>query len=203
MNNKIIPVIYIIMIFAAAISPRADVDAAELREWEDFSESPGSASLKRWIKDEARCILTGKENKPLEVECPPFYGRFGIFVTVVSDSRVRGCFGAFDHRYDKIDLLLRDYLRGALRRDDRYPPVETGELDDIDIIITVTTRPHQAGKMDIDLIDISRYGVMFLMSNGERMVLVPAEIKTHQYLKGRIKDKPVGDIFIFRAITIK
>ena len=56
---------------------------------------------------------------------------------------------------------------------------------------------------DIDVLDISRYGIMIAFENNEYVVFVPAEIKTHSYLKKLIKQRHVSSVSAFKAVTIR
>ena len=132
---------------------------------------------------------------------PAFSGRFGIFVTLKKGKIVRGCYGAFDHRSESLKYVLTEYLRGALRSDPRYEPVDISEITDIEIIVTIADRPFPV--RDINLLDISRYGVTVTFDNNAAVVYVPSEIRSIEYLKRSFKGRRVLQITGFRALTIR
>ncbi len=174
-----------------------------LEDWSSFAVSGSSKELVRWLKDEAINFLAGKEHRAIITECPSFYGRFGIFITLIKEKKVRGCFGAFAHSSENIESVLREYLKGALRQDHRYKPLEIVELSDTDIIVTITSQPYQVVFSDLDTLDISRYGIMTDFENGGRAIFVPAEIKTHSYMRKLIGPRRIASASAFRAVTIR
>ncbi len=76
-------------------------------------------------------------------------------------------------------------------------------MSDIDIIVTITSQPHQVAFEDIDMLDISRYGIMIVFENSERVVFVPAEIRTHSYMRQLIGRRRIANVSAFRAVTIR
>lgn len=173
----------------------------QFEEWVRFAGSREAAALKSWV----RCVageLLGEERcrSTLAVRAPLFYGRFGIFVTVVNGRRVRGCYGAFDHRSDDFETVLREYVAGALQNDSRHSPLDVGELDDARIVITIADRRFPAG--DLQVLDTSRFGVTLTSSGGNTLVYVPAEIRSSSYLESVVKSLRPVQICAFRAVTI-
>ncbi|HOV09850.1 MAG TPA: AMMECR1 domain-containing protein [Spirochaetota bacterium] len=158
-----------------------------LRDFELFSRSRDCDILINWLKDCSYAILKKEEIlPPPKINFPSVYGRNGLFVTLIKDGTVRGCFGAFDHSIEDSFELLVGYLREALYSDPRYRPLELYELDDMEIIITVTSRPQ--GIDEIDKIDISKYGI-FIQCDGDNTVIVPAEYRTHLKIFQRFSSK--------------
>lgn len=173
-------------------------------DWAVFARSNKKQELMKWMSCRMREELTGavcKQN--LEMQVPHFSGRFGIFITLTRGGRVRGCYGAFDHKTNSFPTILAEYLRGALRSDVRHDPVDISEFSEIKIIITIAERPFSIN--DINILDISEYGVMVADEKGQRIVYVPAEIKSIDYLKRTLlkKIRRVNQYFAFRAITLR
>ncbi|RPI93674.1 MAG: AMMECR1 domain-containing protein [Spirochaetales bacterium] len=114
---------------------------------------------------------------------------------------MRGCFGAFHHKTGDAELTLREYINGALFLDPRYPPLDIRELGETRIILTV------AGDLvpvdDINQVDFSRYGLMISFENGEKIVLVPSEIRSRDRLDRIIGSGMVVQCAAFRAVTIR
>lgn len=171
-------------------------------KWSSFAQTNDARKLLSWMNCSMKEFVSDVQcPKTLDMPTPPFYGQLGIFVTLVRKGKVRGCFGAFDHRSDKIDGVLKDYLLGALKRDNRYQPLDAFEIDDTRIIITIAGTQYTID--DIDSIDIANYGVAATFDNNERDVLVPAEIKNIDSLRKRWRGKEVNQLTIFKTITIK
>jgi AMMECR1 domain-containing protein len=173
----------------------------DLAGWRDFSRKHESKSLVKWLKCKAEARLTGAAcREKILRPVPAFYGKLGVFITLAKGKKVRGCYGAFDHKVPDLETLLSDYLDGALSRDPRHPPLDVSELPVTDCIITVTAPPFPVA--DVSSIDFKRYGVSFTCDNGETSVFVPAEIKSaasvQQLIVGRI-----CQISVFEAVTIR
>jgi len=177
-------------------------DDDPLAPWSALAGTDTGSLLITWLGDEAHRYLAGsQERTALPASLPGFYGRLGLFITMMKDGRVRGCYGSFFHDSDDAAAVLRTYLHGALRHDVRNDPLGIEELGETRIILTVTTQPFHAE--DIETVDIAHYGVIVLTAGGEQHVFVPAEMKTHEYLRKRLKGVPVQSVQAFRAVTIK
>ena len=174
----------------------------EFAKWRVYAKSSDARKLVSWIHCSMKAFLSDNDCRQLtDFSTPPYYGKFGIFVTLVKKGKVRGCFGAFNHQSDKIDDVLKDYLHGALKRDYRYQPLDAAEADEVNIIITIAGRKYHID--DLDSIDIINYGVVITSDNNETDVIVPSEIKSIDALKNRVKGREINQISVFRAITIK
>ncbi len=155
----------------------------------------------KWLRENAVSIQKKEKNyEPLPVELPAVHGRSGLFITLIKNNKVRGCFGAFDHSEPDFSLMLRDYLKGALSYDPRYKPLEQHELEETEIIVTVASFPEHVESLN--KVDISRSGVLIECDDSEGIVIVPAEFRTasrlnwnNRYTNCRISS--------FRAVTIR
>lgn len=169
--------------------------------WEEFSRSKDKPLLMKWLRASAASILTGDNPpQPLSLKLPPVFGRAGLFITLVKNGRIRGCFGAFDHSETKIYAMLVEYLKGAISYDPRYRPIELHELDDTGIILTVASFPeHVEG---LNKVDITNFGVFIECDGSAGTVIVPAEFRTAGRLDrdNRFKDCRISR---FRAVTIR
>lgn len=195
-------IVIFIIVFQVLIICDVSGNDADFKGWGRFSNSGDAKKLLSW----ARClmdeILDGSQcrTRP-DIALPPYYGQYGLFVTLMKNNRVRGCFGAFSHRSHDFEATLRDYLAGALKRDTRYRPIERSEAADTRIIITVAGEQYSVD--DIYAIDTSRYGVVITTDNSERIIFVPSEIKNIDFLKRRLSGQEIQQIAVFRAITIR
>jgi AMMECR1 domain-containing protein len=191
-----------VMLALVILLPLSSFPSGELlEEWILFSRSEQSESLISWLRCLMREELLGEACVGYRLpEHPPFYGRFGLFVTLKKKRQVRGCYGAFDHRSESIEAVLIEYLRGALRSDPRYAPVDVAEYDEIEIVVTVAGTPFPV--RDLNVLDISRYGVIVTREDNSRIVIVPAEVRSTDYLKRKLPKRGIVQIAGFRAVTI-
>jgi hypothetical protein len=169
--------------------------------WEEFSRSPEKVLLINWMNDTARKILFKNSSfTDLEIQLPPGNGCYGIFVTLIRRGKVRGCFGAFSHKYSSLPVILRHYIKGAMFFDPRYKPLERHELYDTEIILTVTSLPEPVD--DINNVDISNFGVFIDCDDSGKTVIVPAEFRTASCaVKNTVKSR--CRFYSFRAVTLR
>ncbi len=173
-----------------------------LHVWAAYARTAESSRLLEWTRGILREELSGiKCTVPGPPSTPAFYGRHGLFVTLIHRNKVRGCYGAFYHKSDDIARVLRDYLCGALYRDPRYRTLEAAESEDTRIVITVTGSRFPVN--DPDTLDIAREGVAVTLDDNRQMVFVPAEIRSTAYLKSRLPREGVVQITGFRAVTLR
>ncbi len=208
MRKKTGTIILLLFFLAAQGRPVTGSSYAGLEKWEKYAASSGAARMLSWarelvMKELDRSLTTRKKSRENEFpdNSPPFFGRLGLFVTFVKEGRVRGCYGAFQHRSHDLRSVLTSYIRGALRYDPRYRPLGIEEAGDADIIITIASQPLMVN--DLYSVDISRYGIVFTLENGVSLVFVPSEIKTHNYLERKLGKRRPSGISAFRAVTIK
>jgi AMMECR1 domain-containing protein len=208
MRKKTGTIILLTLFLAALNRPLAGSPHADFKKWQKFAASSDAARIISWAKGVVMKELgpgssseKDRTGSKFPDNPPPFYGRLGIFVTLVKGGRVRGCYGAFHHGSDDLKSVLTSYIRGALRYDPRSRPLGIEEAGEADIIITIASQPRSVN--DLYSVDISRYGIMFSLENGASLVFVPSEIKTHDYLKRRLGERRTSGISAFRAVTIK
>lgn len=195
-------IVIFIIVFQTLIICDASGNDADFKEWGRFSNSGDAKKLLSWVRCRMDEILGGSQClTKLDITVPPYYGQYGLFVTLMKNNKVRGCFGAFSHRSHDFEATLRDYLTGALKRDARYCPIERSEAADTRIIITVAGEQYSVD--DIYAIDTSMYGVVITTENSERIIFVPSEIRSIDFLKRRFSGQEIQQIAVFRAITIR
>ena len=67
----------------------------------------------------------------------------GAFVTIHKQGHLRGCIGNIIGR-QPLYLTVRDMAIAAAAKDPRFNPVAVSELDDIDIEVSVLSKPYRA-----------------------------------------------------------
>ena len=172
-----------------------------LDEWKKFSKTKSADIVVDFIRCSANSELNLKSCNINLPETPSFFGQLGIFITIVNKGKVRGCFGAFRHKNTNLSSVIQEYTRGALRNDPRYPPLELEELKTSYFILTIADSPVPV--VDTDTIALGRFGVYLAKENGQGVVYVPGEIKSHSSLKRIIQKEKIQDVSIFKAILIR
>ena len=172
-----------------------------LHQWQKFSESDDSQRLISWIRCMAKEKLSNQKCfcKTLP-KTPQIYGRFGLFITIVKNKKVRGCFGSFHHRSIKVQTVINEYLHDALINDIRHEPISIDELDELRFIVTIAG-PLKA-VANIDYVDIANRGLVMTRFDTSKIVFVPAEVRTIDYMKRVINEQKVIEVNSFRAVTI-
>jgi len=196
MKIKLIaPLILLLSIFSTAATDSC------LVKWEEFSHTAEKIHLTDWIRTTAENILAkNKITNELNINLPAQPECSGLFITLIRKGKVRGCFGAFSHRYNTPADILKDYINGALYLDPRHTPLEKYELDETEIVLTVTSNPEPVD--DINNVDISNFGLFIECEDSSGIVIVPAEYRTASKVmkitgNGRCRFKK------FRAVTIR
>lgn len=81
----------------------------------------------------------------------------GAFVTIHKKGQLRGCIGNIIGRGPLLKTI-RDMAIAAATKDPRFPALTVKELDQIDIEISVLTKPHQV--KNVDEIIMGKHGVI-------------------------------------------
>jgi AMMECR1 domain-containing protein len=193
---KIISIVIILLpLFSIASSDSC------LEMWEKFSHTDKKSDLTGWLKNTAVNILT--KNKAAaypDIKLPAQPHCTGLFITLIKKGKVRGCYGAFTHRYNSPSDILKDYIKGALYLDPRHTPLEKYELEETDIVLTVTSNPEPVD--DINNVDISNFGLLIECEDSSKTVIVPAEYKTSSKVL-KLTGNGQCRIQKFRAVTIR
>lgn len=100
----------------------------------------------------------------------------GAFVTLKKEGQLRGCIG-FPLPHKSLYETIIEVATSAASHDYRFPPLETNELDDIKIEISVLTLPKPV--KDISKIKIGEHGIIVSkgFSKGLLLPQVPVEWK--------------------------
>jgi len=192
--------IIILIISLSSILVIAASDSC-LDRWSEFSHTPEKAQLTEWMKNTARSILNKNKIYPaLEATLPAQPECTGLFITLIRKGKVRGCYGAFSHRYGSPAEILRDYIKGALSLDPRHEPLEKYELDETEIVLTVASNPVPID--DINNVDISNFGLFIECDDSSKTVIVPAEYRTASRVM-KLTGNSQCRYYKFRGITIR
>lgn len=192
----------ILAVFLCCTATHAAGQEPSLEAWRAFSRTANAGRLILWLQDSARSSLTGRTAPAAPaIAWPPFDGHLGLFVTLMTKNNVRGCYGAFDHPTAQVEWLMAEYLKGALRRDHRYLPVDPGDIENLTIVVTIAGRrlPLQ-NAADVDIVS---YGILATFEDDTHDVVVPAEIRSLDALQKRWRNRPIQQLEAFRAVTIK
>jgi AMMECR1 domain-containing protein len=191
-----------ILIFLLAVFNLSASDSCIYR-WEEFSHSAEKTELTKWMRDTAWSILNKNQaisdldiSPPAQPECT------GLFITLIKNKKVRGCFGAFSHNKSSFSAIVRDYIKGALSYDPRYEPLEKHEFNDTEIILTIASNIEPIN--DINSVDISNFGLFIECEDSSKVVIVPAEYRTTSRVMRQIRTGNSQCRFNkFRGVTIK
>ncbi len=201
-SQVLIVVTLMVVTIVIVCPPVMSQPANDLESWRTIRGSTEEKCLFHWLRQKGAGYLRGQgDNEHFLCPLPDFYGRFGLFITLVHNGRVRGCYGAFHHATDKAEIVLGDYLKGALTRDNRYRPLEAHEFEKSSIILTVASGLYPVAS--IETLDISRFGIKAHCGDGSILVIVPSEIKSIEYLKKVLLPYDVVQLFAFRCVTFR
>lgn len=101
--------------------------------------------------------------------------KMGIFVTLHKNGALRGCIGVFTSDKPLYETAAEMALCAAFR-DPRFPPLEAGEIEDVDFEISVLSPLREIE--DIREIEIGRHGV-YITKGLNRGVLLPQVAKEY------------------------
>jgi AMMECR1 domain-containing protein len=197
MKSKILTAI---LIFLLAVFNISASDSC-IDRWEEFSHSAEKAKLSKWMRDTAWSILNKNQSpSDLDISLPAQPECTGLFITLIKNKKVRGCFGAFSHSKSSFYAILRDYIKGALSYDPRYKPLEKHEFNDTEIILTIASDIEPIN--DINSVDISNFGLFIECEDSSKLVIVPAEYRTISGVM-KLTGNSQCRFYKFRGVTIK
>ena len=110
-----------------------------------------------------------------DVGDPTLKAKKGVFVTLEKDGILRGCIGSLSE-HQELYLAVRDNAVNAAFNDPRFRPLETDELPNIEIEISVLTTPEQiSAASPQELLDLIKPGVtgVLLECLGRRATYLP------------------------------
>jgi AMMECR1 domain-containing protein len=150
-------------------------------------------------------VERGEFDPNVDMREKPSVAPFGVFVTLVKNGHVRGCYGSMEPRGKTLDELVIEGAVGAARFDPRTRPLSPAELNQVQIIVSIVG--PRVPVLTMTEVDPKIHGL--LVRNGDRTsVLLPGEAKTASWqLKRSLRQAGIrpGDpreMFRFRTVTI-
>ena len=114
-------------------------------------------------------VSTGKIPEVTETD-PRLSEQEGAFVTIHNQGRLRGCIGNIIGQ-QPLYLTIRDMAAAAATKDTRFHPVSADELKDIDLEISVLSKPQVI--TDVDQIQLGVHGVIVAGDDFHRGIFLP------------------------------
>jgi AmmeMemoRadiSam system protein A len=115
-----------------------------------------------------------RERKVLQPEPLPGLEqrRAGVFVSLhLPDGSLRGCIGTTQPTQPGIeDEIVRNAISAATR-DPRFSPVQTDELDGLDVSVDVLGEPEEVA--DTEELDPKCFGIIVQTADGRQALLLP------------------------------
>lgn len=128
---------------------------------------------------------------------------FGIFVTVVKERKVRGCFGFMEPVGQSLEKMVAEAAYGAARLDVRHKPISPAEVGDMEIILSFVG-PTQAVE-HISAVDPKTMGLL-VRADVRSAVLLPGEARTARWQVAETRRKaniaPHEPVHLFRFPTV-
>jgi AmmeMemoRadiSam system protein B/AmmeMemoRadiSam system protein A len=163
-------------------SSAADRSSANEKKQAEQDEQPAAMQLnaeeKRFLLELARrtvreIVETKKVAQvgtlPGSVSEKKLRSRCGVFVTLTKKGRLRGCIGSILGTEPLVEGVVKNAINAATR-DPRFPAVDTGEIGELTIEISVLTPLKEVSG--IAEIVVGRHGVI-LERSGRRAVFLP------------------------------
>ncbi len=150
-----------------------------------------------------RVVLHGDSDPPTPPQGVP--APFGVFITLVRDGDVRGCYGTMEPSSRSVEGLVVDATLGAARQDPRNRPIAGHELGRIEIVLSFAgpTIPMLA----MTEVDPKREGLL-VRAGLRNSVLLPGEARTARWQLQRslrqagIRRGEAYEMFRFRTVTV-
>lgn len=114
-------------------------------------------------------VRTGKILEFRETD-PRLLREEGAFVTIHKQERLRGCIGNILGR-GPLYQTVRDMVIAAAAQDPRFDPVQTQELNDLDIEVSVLSKPRVI--QNVAEIVLGKHGVIVSQGPGHQGVFLP------------------------------
>ncbi|MBN1165246.1 MAG: AmmeMemoRadiSam system protein A [Candidatus Krumholzibacteriota bacterium] len=176
---------YVSAVFAREVSGAGENGRKQNREKDEGSAAPtgqaGDLSRKDklfLLKLARRVIESRLEDSDLKIDPPPspvLKEKRGAFVTLKKKGNLRGCIGYID-AFKPLLETITDMASSAAFDDYRFPPVQAGELDDIEIEISVLSPIVRIE--DIAEIEVGKHGI--IITRGRNRGLLLPQVATEQ-----------------------
>jgi|TARA_Y100000310_G_scaffold291132_1_gene318855 AmmeMemoRadiSam system protein A len=137
-----------------------------------IKETQQAIELARWTLNS---YVKGLSNVPQpELTDLYFNEKAGVFVTLKKDGMLRGCIGIIQ----PTDILTRNIItstRNSALNDQRFPPVRSEEVDELEIEVSILSLLRESKLEDIE---IGKHGLI-VEGNGKSAVYLP-QVATEQ-----------------------
>jgi AmmeMemoRadiSam system protein A len=137
-----------------------------------IKEEQQAIDLARWTLNS---YVKGLSNVPQpELTDLYFNEKAGVFVTLKKDGMLRGCIGIIQ----PTDILTRNIItstRNSALNDQRFPPVRSEEVDELEIEVSILSLLRESKLEDIE---IGKHGLI-VEGNGKSAVYLP-QVATEQ-----------------------
>jgi AmmeMemoRadiSam system protein A len=146
--------------------------------------SPLSSDDRRALLDLARRAIVEAVSHDRLLECAPPAGALAepraAFVTLHRRGRLRGCIGRVEPEYRLAETVVRCAISAA-RDDPRFPAVESEEVGELEIEISVLSPLERTPPEEIEL---GRHGLM-IVQGARRGLLLPQVAVEHKFTRER------------------
>ena len=106
--------------------------------------------------------------------------RKGVFVTIHHRGKLRGCIGRTDST-ESLESLVATCAVLAASRDPRFSPVQAGEVEELELEISLLTPPEEvAAERVLDALTPGIHGVS-VRQGGSRGLLLPQVAAEHRW----------------------
>lgn len=110
-------------------------------------------------------------------EHPIIKHKKGAFVTLKKNNSLRGCVGCVVPNRKLIDQIIVQ-SGNAATKDERFPPMQIREIEDIKVEISILSEPRSIDS--VEQIDINKHGII-LEKNGKRALFLPKVAKDNEW----------------------
>lgn len=143
----------------------------ELAIWSPLLNRMSEHALVQLARQTIETFVKEKKviSPPAELS-PEMKGKAGVFVSLHSKGRLRGCIGTFVPTTENVATEIIHNAIEASTRDPRFSPVEENELADLEISVDVLTEPVKVASVK-DL-NAKKYGVI-VKCGARRGLLLP------------------------------
>jgi AmmeMemoRadiSam system protein B/AmmeMemoRadiSam system protein A len=164
---------YAAIAFYESDDPKAEAEVEETKQEEAKGEGLNSDEKKQLLKIAKDTInqhvLYNKRLKVSDITNPKLLVKSGAFVTINKGGDLRGCIGNFVSRQPLYETVI-DMAISAASRDPRFSPVKKGELDDLELEISVLSPLRKI--TDVNEIEVGKHGI-YIIKGRNRGVLLP------------------------------
>ncbi len=113
-------------------------------------------------------VLTGKKIETVKPKNPVFMEKRGAFVTLKKNGQLRGCIGYID-AFKPLLETIREMAEAAAFKDYRFPPITLGEVDQIQIEISILSPIREI--TDPSEIVVGRDGIIITRGSNRGLLL--------------------------------